>query len=75
MERFLILCFPSGHTKAVLEIVDGFFYSHSDFIGAVPFLRDPGSTGYHTRSGDSRTLPETGGIDRDKGFFKMKFME
>ena len=38
MKRFLILSFPPGNTKAVLEMVYGFFYVHSDFISRIPFL-------------------------------------
>lgn len=38
MKRFLILSFTTGNTKAVFEVIDGFFNIYSDFIGGIPFL-------------------------------------
>ena len=38
MKRFFILSFTTGNTKAVFEVINGFFNIYSDFIGGIPFL-------------------------------------
>lgn len=37
VECFLILCFTPGNTKAVLKVLNGFFYIYPGFICGVPF--------------------------------------
>jgi len=39
MQRFFVLGFTPCDTKAVLEVVNGFFHIYPDFVGTVPFLR------------------------------------
>ena len=39
MERFFILCLTPRNTETVFEVVNGFFYIHTDFVGGIPFIR------------------------------------
>lgn len=45
MKCFLMLHFMSGNTKAVFEVVDGFSYIHSYFVGGISFFRAAYSSG------------------------------
>lgn len=45
VQSLFVLGFTSCNTKTVLEVVDGFFNGHSDFIGGIPFIRTTDCTG------------------------------
>ena len=49
MKCFLILRFTPGHTKAIFQVVDGFFYIHAYFVGGIPFFCATDSSGISTK--------------------------
>ena len=49
VQSLFVLGFTSCNTKTVLEVVDGFFNGHSDFIGGIPFIRTTDCTGIGTQ--------------------------
>lgn len=71
MKCFFIPGLTSGHTETVLEMVNGFFNIHPDFIGVAPFIR----SAQDTRVGAQVLLrinvkhPATGGVRA--GIFTM----
>ena len=48
MKCFLILGFAARNPKAVFEVVEGTFYSGSDFICIIPFVSPTHSAGIST---------------------------
>ncbi len=49
MQSLFISGFASGNTKAVLEMLNGFFNSCPDLVGGIPFIRTTERTGISTQ--------------------------